>query len=194
MHSRLKQVSALFLPALLFGMLLLTACENDLKKIKEISANFVNLPIDTTRGVDVIYSDSAFVKGRMTTPIMIHYSYTKVTPYYIMPKGVKVVFYDKNILEDGNIVADSAVYREVDKLIEFYKNVVYTTSKGDTFKSDELIWDQVKKTMYSNKPVQIILKSGDVINGRNFKSDEKLQYPIMDSGTGVFDVTDMPGK
>ncbi len=194
MHSRLKQVSALFLPALLFSMLLLSACENDLKKIKEISANFVNLPIDTTRGVDVIYSDSAFVKGRMTTPVMIHYSYTKVTPYYIMPRGVKVVFYDKNIQEDGNIIADSAVYREVDKLIEFYKNVVYTTAKGDTFKSDELIWDQVKKTMYSNKPVQIILKSGDVMNGINFKSDDKLQYPIMDSGTGVFDVTDMPTK
>jgi hypothetical protein len=62
MYSRAKQVTYLFLPALLFGMLLLTACENDLNKIKEISALQVSQPIDTTRGVEVIYSDSAILK------------------------------------------------------------------------------------------------------------------------------------
>jgi hypothetical protein len=97
MHSRAKQVSALFLPALLLGMLLLGACENDLKKIKEISAKSVSQPIDTTRGVEVIYSDSAIVKGKMITSLLIHYDVSKqvTKPYYTMPKGVKVIFYDK---------------------------------------------------------------------------------------------------
>jgi hypothetical protein len=63
MHSRAKQVTSLFLPALLFGMLLLGACENDLNKIKAVSAKQVSQPIDTTRGVEVIYSDSAILKG-----------------------------------------------------------------------------------------------------------------------------------
>src|SRR4051812_5242854 len=109
MHRRLKQVSSLFLPALLFGMLLLGACENDLNKIKEISAKYVSQPVDTTKGVEVLYSDSAIVKGKMITPVMIHYSTTSA-PYYIMPKGIKVIFYDINAAEDGNIIADSAVY------------------------------------------------------------------------------------
>ncbi|MCC8425244.1 LPS export ABC transporter periplasmic protein LptC [Mucilaginibacter sp. UR6-11] len=193
-HNRLKQVSALFLPGLLFGMLFLSACENDLNKIKEISAKYVSKPIDTTKGVEIIYSDSAIVKGKMNTPVMIHYSYSEAAPYYIMPKGVKVIFYDINAQEDGNIIADSAVYRDVEKRVEFYHHVVYTTAKGDTFKSEELIWDQLKKTMYSTKPVQIVMAGGDVLNGIDFTSDDKLQYPVMKQSTGVFNVSDMPTK
>jgi len=194
MHSRLKQVSALFLPALLFGMLLLVSCENDLKKIKEISAKYVSQPIDTTKGVEVIYSDSAIVKAKLLTPLMIKYSSNPAMPYFIMPKGVKVIFYDMNVQENGNIIGDSAVYHENEKIIEFYHHVVYTTQKGDTFKSDQLIWDQVKKTMYSNKPVQFVLVSGDVLNGINFTSDDQLKKPKINQGTGIFNVTDMPNK
>jgi LPS export ABC transporter protein LptC len=192
MHSRAKQVASLFLPALLFGMLLLGACENDLNKIKEVSAKLVSQPIDTTRGVDVIYSDSAILKGIMKTPLMIHYAIAK--PYYKMPNGVKVIFYDAFAKETGNIVADSGVYRYSEKLIEFHKNVVCTNDKGETFKSDELIWDQVKKTIYSNKPVQMTTPTGDIMNGKDFKSDDGLLHPIMNQGTGTIYVSDTPAK
>ncbi|MDB5030929.1 LPS export ABC transporter periplasmic protein LptC [Mucilaginibacter sp.] len=190
MHSRVKQVSAFFLPALLLSMLLLGACENDLKKIQEISAKLVSQPIDTTRGVEVIYSDSAIVKGKMLTPLLIHYAVAK--SYYIMPKGVKVIFYDKNTTESGTIVSDSAVQRDKEQLTEFYKNVVATNAQGETFKSDELIWDQVKQIIYSNKPVQVTTSDGNVINGINFKSDDKLSHPKFGASTGIFNVTDMP--
>ncbi|HEY9533312.1 MAG TPA: LPS export ABC transporter periplasmic protein LptC [Mucilaginibacter sp.] len=173
-------------------MLLLSACENDLKKITEISSKYVSQPIDTTKGVDVIYSDSAIVKGRMTAPIMVHFNISD--PINILPKGVKIVFYDYNAQENGSIIADSAVYHTVEQRVEFYHHVVYTTKKGDTFKSDELIWDQTKKTMFSNKPVQIIMANGDILNGTNFTSDDNLRYPQMKQGTGAFDVSDFPGK
>jgi LPS export ABC transporter protein LptC len=192
MHSRAKQVSALFLPALLLGMLLLGACENDLKKIKEISAKIVSQPIDTTRGVEVIYSDSAIVKGKMITPLLIHYDVAK--PYYTMPKGVKVIFYDKFQKEIGNIVSDSAAQREKEHITEFYKNVVATNIKGETYKSDQLIWDQDKKILYSNKPVQITTVGGDIMNGVDFKSDDKLEHPVMRQSTGVFNVSDLPAN
>jgi LPS export ABC transporter protein LptC len=192
MHSRAKQVASFFLPALLFGMLLLSACENDLNKIKEVSAKLVSQPIDTTRGVDVIYSDSAILKGIMKTPLMIHYAIAK--PYYKMPNGVKVIFYDAFAKETGNIVADSGVYRYSEKLIEFHKNVVCTNDKGETFKSDELIWDQVKKTIYSNKPVQMTTPTGDIMNGIDFNSDDGLLHPIMRQGTGTIYVSETPGK
>jgi len=191
MHSRLKQVSSLILPVLLLSMLLLGACENDLKKIKEISSKFTSQPYDTTKGVEVIYSDSAIVKGKMITPMMIHFNVA--APYYIMPKGVKVIFYDVYAREDGNIVADSAVYHDVDQKIEFYHHVVYTTAKNETFKSEELIWDKLKKSMYSTKPVQLVSATGDILNGINFTSDDKLLNPQMTQATGSFNVKDMPG-
>ncbi|MES2377309.1 MAG: LPS export ABC transporter periplasmic protein LptC [Bacteroidota bacterium] len=188
MHSRAKQVASLLLPALLFGMLLLSACENDLNKIKEVSSKQVSQPIDTTRGVEVIYSDSAILKGIMRTPLMIHYAIAK--PYYKMPSGVKVILYDAFAKETGNIVADSGVYRFSEKIIEFHHHVVCTNDKGETFKSDELIWDQVKKTIYSRKPVQMTTPSGDIMNGIDFTSDDDLHHPIMKQGTGQIYVSE----
>jgi hypothetical protein len=52
---------------------------------------------------------------------------------------------------DGNIVADTGYYYE-NKLIEFRKNVVATKGRY-VYKSEELIWDQAKKQVYSNKKV-----------------------------------------
>jgi LPS export ABC transporter protein LptC len=192
MRSGAKQVTYLFLPALLFGMLLLGACENDLNKIKEVSAKLVSQPIDTSRGVEVIYSDSAILKGIMKTPLMINYAIAK--PYYKMPSGVKIILYDAFGKETGNIVADLGIYKYNEKLIEFYRNVVCTNSKGETFKSDELIWDQVKKTIYSRKPVQMTTPSGNVMNGKDFTSDDGLLHPIMNQGTGTIYVTETPSK
>ncbi|HTH83618.1 MAG TPA: LPS export ABC transporter periplasmic protein LptC [Mucilaginibacter sp.] len=196
MHSRAKQVSALFLPALLSGMLLLGACENDLKQIKQISAKLVSQPIDTTRGVEVIYSDSAIVKGKMITPLLIHYDVSKsvAKPYYSMPKGVKVIIYDKDAKEIGNIVSDSAAQHEKEHITEFFRNVVATNIKGETYKSDELIWDQDKKIFYSNKPVQITMAGGDIMNGTSFKSDDKFNNPHLTQSTGLFNVSDLPAN
>ncbi|HEY0244430.1 MAG TPA: LPS export ABC transporter periplasmic protein LptC [Mucilaginibacter sp.] len=195
MRSSAKQI--LLLPALLVGVLLLiSACENDINKIKEISAKQSTNPIDSTTGVDVIYSDSAKVKLRLTAPLMLHYQNDREQEksYEKMPKGVKIVFFDTTRNESGNIVADSAIQYSSQKIIEFHKNVVATNAKGETFKSDELIWDQVKKIMYSNKPVQVVMSGGNIVNGVNFKSDEKLNHPIFGQSTGTFNVTDVPGN
>ncbi len=183
-----KQVTRLIFPVMFLGMLLMAACENDLSKIKEISAQQISQPIETTTGVEITYSDSAKVKGKMITPLMIHH--TVDSPYYVMPKGVKVIFYDKFSKESGNIVADSAVQREKQNITEFYKNVVGTSAKGDTYKSDELIWDQNKKIVYSNKPVVITTKSGDVQNSTSFKSNEDFSVNSFGKANGFFDITD----
>ncbi|RYE23989.1 MAG: hypothetical protein EOP42_22735, partial [Sphingobacteriaceae bacterium] len=63
------------------------SCENDLKKVKQISSKEVNKPVETTIGIDVIYSDSAKVKARMTAPLMLNHTVTKTVKqaYYEMP-------------------------------------------------------------------------------------------------------------
>jgi len=142
--------------------------------------------IDTTRGVDVIYSDSAVVKGRMITPLLIKYSTNK--PYDVMPEGIKVVFFDKNGKEEGNIVADSAVQIEEENLTKFYKNVVATSIDGKIFRTEELIWDQPKKTVYSTKRVDMTSPDGKFFTGLDFKSDDKLENPHWSRLSGEFDV------
>jgi LPS export ABC transporter protein LptC len=174
-------------PALLIAVLLLSACENDLNKVKATAAADSTKAIDRTVGVDMTFSDSAKVKLRLTAPLSVTYNLTK-NPYTIMPKGVKVVFYNDKIQEIGNIIADTGINHETQKLIEFKKNVVATNPEGTVYKSDQLIWDQTKKEIYSKKQVVMTKVGGDVMTGTSFVSDEKLQHPRFKNSTAIIHV------
>ena len=191
MHSRAKKLSGLYLPALLICMLFVSACENSLNDIQKIASKEEDKPISRSTGVDVIYSDSAKVKAHMTTPLMIEYN-DIAKPYTEMPKGVKIVFFDENLGEKGSITSDYATRRDKENIIEFRKNVVASNTQGETFKSEELIYDQTTKKLYSTKPVQITMSNGNVMNGTGFNSNESLYPWHIDQATGTFPVTEKP--
>jgi len=191
MLGRAKQMSKLFWPAIVTGIMLFSACENDINKIRELSANQINEDVDTIHNVDIIYSDSAKVRFRVLAPLLLQYQGKK--PYNLMPKTVNIVFFNKDdMTQMGTLTADTAIQSDVDNKFEFHKNVVAKNAKGETFKSDELIWDKNSKTMHSNKVVQITMANGDVMNGTGFQSDQTLAHWTITQSTGIFIVTDAP--
>lgn len=166
--------------------LLFAACENDLKKVQEISAKEVNSLIEQTTGVEVIYSDSAKVKARMLTPLLLHFQVEK--PYYEMPKGVKVISFDDSLKKSSTVTSEYAITSKNEKMITLRKNVVATNAKGDVFKSEELIWDQEKQLFYSNKAVSITMANGNIINGTSFESNENFNPWTISQSSGNFKV------
>ena len=191
MLGRAKLLSKLFWPAIVTGIMLFSACENDINKIRELSANQANADVDTIHNVDMIFSDSATVRFRMLAPLLLQYQGKK--PYNLMPKTVNITFFNKvDLSQMGTLTADTAIESDADNKYEFHKNVVAKNAKGETFKSDELIWDKNTKTMYSNKVVQIRMANGDIMNGTGFKSDQTLAHWTMTQSTGIFNVTDAP--
>jgi LPS export ABC transporter protein LptC len=182
----IKHISKLYLPALLASLLLLQACENDIKKIRQLSASQLNMDIDTVHGVEITFSDSAHVKFQVLSPLLLQY--TGKVQYNLMPRGVHVIIYDNDLSQMGNLTADTGIQRESANKIEFHKNVVARNKKGETFKSDELIWDQATKRMHSSKPVQITMANGDITNGIGFTSDQTFNHWTIDKMTGIFNV------
>lgn len=174
------------MPVIIAGIALITGCENDLKTLQQISAKEVNKPIERYTDVDVIYSDSARVKAHMTAPVMIEYKTDK--PYTEMPNGVKVIFYDNKLVESSTIISDYAIRREKEKNIELRKNVVGTNAKGDTFTSDELIWDEATKQIHSNKLVHVKMADGSITDGTSFISDENFNHWTLNNGKGIIHV------
>jgi len=190
--KQIKWLTGIFLPALCMAMLLF-ACENDLKKVQQISAQEVNKPVDTTKGVDVVYSDSAKVKSRILTPLML--SYTVAKPYREMPNGVKIIFYDdkmnlnaKTFSADKHIIfiitAGYAVTSNDNNLIELRKNVVITNPVGDVFKTEQLFYDVTKKTIYSKVDCLLTKKDGTVLDGTGFTSNDTFTQYHFDHGKG----------
>ena len=187
MQGRVKHIN-LYLPAIFMSLLLFSACENDLNKVRAIAAADSTKDISQTIGVEMIFSDSAIVKLKLTAPLSISYKDKKKNPITLMPKGVRVVFYDDKIKQIGNIVADTGIQKEAEKLIIFHKNVVATNTEGTVYKSEELIYDQAKKQIYSNKNVLMTKVGGDQMTGTSFVSDDKLKHPIFKNSTAIIHV------
>lgn len=179
--------------AFLAGLLLFSACENDMKAIQKISSQEVSKPINRTTGLDVIYSDSAKVKYRLTTPLLLEYTDKN---FREMPKGLKIVGFDasKAMKQSSQLIADYGIERQNDKIIELRKNVVATNVKGETFKSDELIWDQGKKIFYSNKPVQLTFADGTVFYGTGATTTESMYPWTIQNTTGQIPVNQNFGQ
>ncbi|QQL48810.1 LPS export ABC transporter periplasmic protein LptC [Mucilaginibacter ginkgonis] len=185
--TKLKSLATVFkLTGALVCVLVLSSCENDLKKIREISAKYNSSPVEKTTGVEVIYSDSAHVKAKVETPLML--SYKVKNPYYEMPKGVKITFYDQDLKLQSTVISDYAIRRENEKIIELDKNVVATNEKGDVFKSDQLIWNESDRKVTSNKPVTIITSNGSIIRGGSLKTNEKFDPWDINNTNGTFHV------
>jgi LPS export ABC transporter protein LptC len=188
MHSQAIKLSSLYLPVLLICVLTLSACENSLNDIKKIASKESDKPISRSTDVDIIYSDSAKVKIRVTAPLVIDHDDTN-KPYREMTKGIKLVFYNDDLTIKGTITADYAIQRDKENITEFRKNVVATNSQGQTFKSEELIDDENQKKFYSTKPVAITSSSnGDVMYGSGANSNSSMFPWNIDNSTGVFHV------
>lgn len=184
MNTALRQLS---ISCFLTGCFFLASCENDLKDVEKIASQNRGVPVDITYGVTAIYSDSAVVKAKFTTPEFRTYK-TK-NPYSEMPKGVTIIFYDEKRQESARITSDLAIRREKEQVVEFRKNVVVTDAAGNTFKSEELLWYEALHKIVSKQPVTIIDKSGFPISGTGFEAPENdLSKATIYQGNGIIGV------
>ncbi len=168
-------------------LIILGSCENDLSKVKEIEKKQKG-EVEITKGAQIIYSDSAHVKAKLNAAIIYHFK--TATPYYEMPQGIEVLFFDKDLKQTTKVTSKYAIQRENQKIIQLKKEVVATNAEGSTFESEELIWDENTKKFYSNLPVTITLNKGlptqKIINGPGFWANEDFSYYEIRQGSGVF--------
>jgi LPS export ABC transporter protein LptC len=171
--------------------LALSSCETDLKKIQEILDGSSEKAGQRTKDVEIIYSDSATVRARITAPLLIDYQ-DSTKSYKEMPKGVHIEFYDKFMHVTNIIDAKEGRINDATDVYELHKNVVAKNEQGDVFKSEELILDHKTHKLYSTMPVQIVTVNGNIINGTDFESNEQMSPYTMKQTTGIIQVEENP--
>ena len=165
--------------------LFIASCETDLKEVDRIAAIHAEEPVDISRGITMVYSDSAIVEAKMTAPEMRHYNVEQ--PYYEFQKGVTIIFYDEHKKESQRITADYAIQKETEELIEFRHNVVITRADGSVIKTDELIHNQKDNTFYNQSPIKAYFKDGrGDFMGSSFQSDGNFENIIVQNSTGLY--------
>lgn len=149
--------------------MMFVSCENEISKIKTVT-NTVDLPAITAEGVEMLASDSSVIRSKLQTPLFIQHDNEK-DPYIEFPKGVKIVEYDAKMNVISSITALYAKRFTGDNRWEAKNDVIAVTAKGDTIKTEYLVWDVAKEKIYSDQFVKIIHKD-QVYTGIGFESNQ----------------------
>ena len=148
-----------------------SSCVNDQDDIQKLNI----IPDHTTQtieDVEIIRSDSAIVNIRITGPIYKIVQDEK-EPYIEFPEGVHVEFFDKQQQVYSDLQADYAIKYEKKEETLFKRNVIFKNAHNETLMTDELIWDQKNKRIFSNDFVEIETQDNS-LTGEGFEADENF--------------------
>jgi len=154
---------------ILLAFVILSSCENEISKIKVV-AKTEDPPSMTANDFEMLYSDSTVIRFKMQTPKLIRHDDVK-DPYTEFPDGVKIEKYDANMNIVSSITAQYAKNFDSDDRWEAKNNVIAVNQKGDTLKTEYLVWDTKKERIYSDQFVKIIQKD-QIYTGIGFESNQ----------------------
>lgn len=156
-----------------FGGLFLSlffACKNTANEAIEIDRNKINIEKGTD--VEIIYSDSAKVKVRVTGPEMLYHT-QRSAPRQEFTKGVVTYFYDKLGNETSVLTGKYAIRDEQKKQVVIRDSVVWVSLADGRLETSELIWDEATNVIRSTKFTKI-MRQNEMVYGFNFETNSQL--------------------
>lgn len=158
--------------ALLFAgsAILLISCEQGVDNDPQDVKTLMTQQSDT---LTLLTSENGMKAYRFYAPLMERYEFAS-EPYMEFRKGVSIETYqDSTQIVESTLIADYAIFLEVQKIWEAKGNVVATNANGQILETQQLFWNQKTHKIYSNVDSKVT-QGSDVIVGIGFESDESF--------------------
>lgn len=131
----------------------LVACENDLNKVKTVTATD-ETPDEIVNNMHTLYSDSGIVKFEIIAARMEKFHGDKELT--IFKDGFEVNFFKGKDEIEAHLEAGYGEIREGERLIIARNNVIFTNYvENQTLKTEELFWDQAAKRVRTDKQFEV---------------------------------------
>jgi len=173
--------------ALLFGAaIFFYSCENDIEKVKAFGTQGT-FPILEANTFETMYTDSGTVRYHLKAPKLLQFE-NEGNEYLEFPEGMELVQFNASKEVVSSLIADYAKQFVKEQKWEAKNNVVATNSKGDTLKTDHLIWEEKTQKVYTDEAVEIIQPDA-IWTGMGLTADESLANWKIKRLTGVVNVS-----
>jgi LPS export ABC transporter protein LptC len=169
------------------GLAMTSACKEERSEIMTISRD--NLSIEEGKEVEIIYSDSAQVKVKVTAPVMFYHTDIS-NPRQEFPKGVRTFFYDPFQVQQSVLTGKYAIRDERNKRVVVRDSVVWESITDGKLETSELIWDEATNIIRSSKMTKIT-RQKETIWGFNFETNDKLTQWKLLSPKGTLKVDEL---
>jgi len=134
-------------------------------------------------------TDSGVVRYFLKTPRLVKYEQEK-EPYTEFPEGFHLQKFDGNKKIVSELSANYGKNFEIEEKWLATGNVVMVNNKGDTLRTEELIYLIKEEKIFSDKFVSI-KKGDDIINGAGgFESDTQMTRTVFKRNKGTIYVDD----
>jgi LPS export ABC transporter protein LptC len=147
---------------------LISSCKNDLDQAKLVTSR-ANVNIEKGKDVNIQYSDHGKTKIVASARSVTRFNTEK--PYMEFSDGIKVSFFSEDGTVGTTMTADYASAVENSNLMTARKNVEVINNKGEKLNTEEIIWDEQKKIIYSNAFVKITTAE-EIIWGNGMEANE----------------------
>ena len=107
--------------------------------------------------ISIDYTDSGKIRARVFSPILVAVKQIQ-RPYMEMNKGLKVDFYEADGDIQSYLTAEYGISYPEEKRIVVRRDVEILNVKGERLNTEELIWDQVRGRIFTDKNVTITTK------------------------------------
>ncbi len=154
----------------------LAGCVNDPADVLA-AAEKVQPSVERGQDVTIIYSDQGLVKMQLQAARVTRHMIDEA--YMEFSGGLKVTFFDPLRQPSSTLEAEYAIRYEESQLTTIRENVVVINEKGEQLDTEELIWDPVKKKIYSDQFVRI-RTDDEILFGTGFEADQEFtRYRIL---------------
>ncbi len=153
--------------------LLISACGHPEEEKRQVFTEN-DVAVEVGRNVEILYSDSAIVRVRVTGPLLHNYN-DRENPKQEFPAGVKIEFLEPDLSIRSTLTAKSAVrYQEKGQIIA-RDSVKLVSVKQEQLETEELIWDEKTAKIYTEKFVKVT-KPGEIIYGYGLEAEQDFSY------------------
>jgi len=155
----------------LFVVVILFSCENSITTIQEITREDT-MPL--VRAFDVEYerTDSGYLRVVLRSPVMERYEGDD--PYIVFPKGFEITFYDTTGVPVSFIRANYGISYINKKIMRARNDVIVKNfDTHEQLNTENLVWDQKKKTIFSDTFVKIT-SPDKIVYGDSLRSNESF--------------------
>lgn len=162
-----------------------SACENNLEEVNSLSAK--EKILEEATNVTLYISEGGQLSAKLVGPTML--SSSEDTVVTIFPNKLHVDCYDSLGKITSQISAHYGRYNQTVGLVYLKDSVVIFNTKGDTLRSQDLWYDEIKGKIYTENDVEITDING-ITYGKGLESDAELKHRTIFNSRGYRDVQD----
>ena len=164
-------------------LIVITSCTNDTKLVQEFVSD-KDMPIEQIKGAQMIHTENGKIKVRVIANIIERFQ--DVQPALIFSDNLEVYFYNDSSQLQSTLMADYASIDEEKKIMFAKNNVILISIDDKRLETDELVWDEKKNKIYTDRKVKISTKK-EVIFGEGFISTPDFKEYSITKVHGTFD-------